>query len=257
MQSTSTGAVRRLTWAEIVRWEGNESGAQASTSAILKDDNITADKRSADNDMDGSEIVARVNLTSNTLPSRHAVISLNERPSKSGVNTPSYSTLLLMTEINQANKDAQTFNVGDKLSFELIQAPTDVSARETESFHFVGEEGFDFVKIESKSFRFEDRQNEIVIFEIKKSSMHMINFKKEQAPDIYRFITQITISDNFRERRRFGSITVSSNFNNSGRYLKIAKEKGSFILIPVGPKNSYIKKFMAIFSNFVGLTTLV
>ncbi|CAH9090810.1 unnamed protein product [Cuscuta epithymum] len=141
---------------------------------------------------------------------------------------------------------------------EIIQAmPDDFSkdTEDTEKFHFFGEQGFDSIKLESSVFRFAIRNKEIVIFEIKKSSLQMINFKTELAPQIYRFIHHITSSKKFKHglSKKFGSITVSSVLNRSGCYLMIAKEKGGYVLVPRGPQNSKLNDFMRLFANFVGL----
>ncbi|CAH9084607.1 unnamed protein product [Cuscuta europaea] len=61
---------------------------------------------------------------------------------------------------------------------------------------------------------------------------------------------------NYDHRRRFGSITMSSELNKLGRFLKITKHKGISILIPMGHHNSSLSEFMMIFSNFVGLSNL-
>ncbi|CAH9133613.1 unnamed protein product [Cuscuta epithymum] len=141
---------------------------------------------------------------------------------------------------------------------EIIQAmPDDFSkdTDDTEKFHFFGEQGFDSIKLESSVFRVAIRNKEIVIFEIKKSSLQKINFKTELAPEIYRFIHQITSSKKFNHGRskKFGPITVSSVLNRSGCYLMIAKEKGGYVLVPQGPHNSKLNVFMRLFANFVGL----
>ncbi|CAH9115157.1 unnamed protein product, partial [Cuscuta epithymum] len=121
---------------------------------------------------------------------------------------------------------------------------------------FYGEEGFDSIKIGSKIFRLAARKNDMVIFEIKKSTLQRIDFKLELAPEIYSFIHQLTSSENFYrgESRKFGPITVSSELNDSGCYVRIAKERGSSILVPIGPHNSYLNDFLRLFSNFVGLS---
>ncbi|CAH9075469.1 unnamed protein product [Cuscuta epithymum] len=134
-----------------------------------------------------------------------------------------------------------------------------VTADELETFYFYGEEGFDSIKIESKVFKFAVTNQDIIIFEINKSILCKIDFDFDLAPHIIRFIFQLTRANhpNYRQKRRFGLITVSSGINKSGRWLKISKEKGSSILIPMGPHNSNLKDFLAIFSNFVGLTNLI
>ncbi|CAH9082837.1 unnamed protein product [Cuscuta europaea] len=138
-----------------------------------------------------------------------------------------------------------------------ILPSTDDLFEASETFQFFGEEGFDSINIELKTFRFAVTKNDLVILEFKKSSLHRMDFKKNKEPEIFRYINHLSRSDNFKEHRRFGPITVSSNCNNSGWYLKIAKEKGSFIIIPMGPNNSNLITIMAILSNFVGLSNLV
>ncbi|CAH9072700.1 unnamed protein product [Cuscuta epithymum] len=80
-----------------------------------------------------------------------------------------------------------------------------------------------------------------------------INFKTVIAPKIYSFIQQLSCSDKFAigQSRKFGPITVSSVLKSSDCYVKIAKDKGSAILIPKGPHNSKLNVFLTFFSNFV------
>ncbi|CAH9124543.1 unnamed protein product [Cuscuta epithymum] len=138
------------------------------------------------------------------------------------------------------------------------RAESDLISEECEKFGFFGEDGFDSIKIESKLFKFAVKNKEIVIFEIKKSLMHKISFNLDLATQIIGYISQITRSDhNYGQRRRIGHIMISTELNNSGWFLKISKEKGSFILIPTGPKNSRLLEFLAMFSNTVGISALV
>ncbi|CAH9054198.1 unnamed protein product [Cuscuta epithymum] len=138
------------------------------------------------------------------------------------------------------------------------RAEPDLIFKECETFHFFGEEGFDSIKIESKLFKFAVKNKEIVIFEIKRSMMRRISFNLDLATQIIHYISQLKRSDHYYgQRRRFGPITISSEINNSGCFLKIAKEKGSFILIPTGPKNFRLLEFLAMFSNIVGISVLV
>ncbi|CAH9092798.1 unnamed protein product [Cuscuta europaea] len=129
-------------------------------------------------------------------------------------------------------------------TIEENRAVPDLIFKECEKFHYFGEEGFDSIKIESKVFKFAVKNKEIVIFEIKRSMMHRISFNLDLATQIIRYISQLTGSDhNYKQRRSFGPITISLELNNSGCFLKIAKEKGSFILIPTGPKYSRLLDF--------------
>ncbi|CAH9091683.1 unnamed protein product [Cuscuta europaea] len=125
------------------------------------------------------------------------------------------------------------------------------TAKDYEKFNFFGEEDFDSIKIESKIFRFATRNNEIVIFEIKKSSLKRINFKTVMAPGIFQFIQQLSCSNKFNlvQTGKFGNITVMSLLNNSGCYVKIANDKGSSILIPRGTQFKPQRFFDIIFKN--------
>ncbi|CAH9124952.1 unnamed protein product [Cuscuta epithymum] len=76
--------------------------------------------------------------------------------------------------------------------------PTEV----IDQFNFFGEEGFDSLKIESKTFKFAVKNNEINIFEIKKSFMHRITFNFAAARQIIRFLTQLTSIDLFKNRQK-------------------------------------------------------
>ncbi|CAH9093261.1 unnamed protein product [Cuscuta europaea] len=128
---------------------------------------------------------------------------------------------------------------------------------EVEKFQFFGEEGFDSIKLESKLFKFGIKNEEITVFEIKISQLHKISFNLELAPQIILYIYQLTTEDFFcRQLRRFGPISVSSNFNKAGGFITMAKDNGYFIAIPVGPQNSGLLDFLAIFSNFVGISNL-
>ncbi|CAH9064864.1 unnamed protein product [Cuscuta epithymum] len=135
-----------------------------------------------------------------------------------------------------------------------LQLEPATNLEEADKFYFYGEEGFDSIIIESKVFRFGIRNNEIAIFEIKKSQLHKISFNLELAPQIIRYIYQLTGQ---RQLKRFGSISVYSNFNKAGGFIKIAKEKGTFILIPAGPQKARLHEFLGVFSNFVGIFDLV
>ncbi|CAH9138977.1 unnamed protein product [Cuscuta epithymum] len=122
-----------------------------------------------------------------------------------------------------------------------------------ENFMFFGQEGFDSIKIESKVFKFAVKNGEVVIFEVKKSQLHKIQFKIDLVPQIIRFMSQLTSSASKLARsKRFGDITVSLETNRSGDYVKLAKNHGSSAQIPVGPKKSSLFKFINIFSNFAG-----
>ncbi|CAH9148634.1 unnamed protein product, partial [Cuscuta epithymum] len=200
MDPHTTGDVRKLTWAEIVRCEVDKCGDKSSTST-------------------GS-----LNQSSNNQENQ------------------------IITKESAAHKDEAAH----------LHATSDELSQEFEKFQFFGEEGFDSIKIESKLYRFAATENEIEIFEIQKSSLRRINFKSGLAPQIYSFIQQLTGSNNFihKQSRKFGSITVSSEVNKSGSYLKIAKEKGTYILIPKGPRNLNLNDFLTLFSNFVELSYL-
>ncbi|CAH9114184.1 unnamed protein product [Cuscuta europaea] len=139
-----------------------------------------------------------------------------------------------------------------------FQATADDFSKESEQFHFFGEEGFDSVKIDSKLYRFAGRDNDIEIFEMKNSSLRRINFKSDLAPQIYRFIHQITDSTNVndRQRRKIEPITISTECNKSCSYPKIAKENGTSILVPMGLRKSNLHDFLTLFSNFVELSIL-
>ncbi|CAH9108714.1 unnamed protein product [Cuscuta epithymum] len=130
---------------------------------------------------------------------------------------------------------------------------------DSDKYYFFGEEGFDSIRIDSKLYKFAVRNGDLVIFEIKKSVLHKINFNLDLVPPIIRFISQFTSNDHskFRQQRKFGPITVSSEYINSDCCLKIAKEKGSSIIFSMGPQKSSLLKFLAIFSNFVGKPQLV
>ncbi|CAH9105120.1 unnamed protein product [Cuscuta epithymum] len=136
---------------------------------------------------------------------------------------------------------------------------TTPSNQDSEKFSFFGEIGFDSIQIDSRIFKFAVKENEIFILQFQKSRLHKISFNSQFAPQIVRFISQLTGADhcNDRQRRRFGIITIATELNKSGRFLKIAKKSGGFILIPMGPHNKELHDFLAIFSNFVGLTSLV
>ncbi|CAH9053073.1 unnamed protein product [Cuscuta europaea] len=81
--------------------------------------------------------------------------------------------------------------------------------------------------------------------------MHNISFNLDLAPEIIGYITQLTEMDLlYQQLRTFGPISVAS-ICNAGNFLKIAKEKGSSILIPMGRNKSSLIEFLNIFSNFV------
>ncbi|CAH9107029.1 unnamed protein product [Cuscuta epithymum] len=202
-EANMTGAVRRLTWAEIVRCETANFGDKASTST--------------------------------------------ESVGPSPQNKEKQIIIFKDTYIDAHNDRTVP-----------LHATSDDSV-DSEKFQFFGEEGFDSIKIESKIFRFAARNNEIEIFEMQKSSLRRINFRTDLALPIVRFIHQLTGTNIFKHKqsKTFGSITVAAEFNKSGPYLKIAKENGTSISVPMGPQKCNLKNFLTLFSNFAELPYLV
>ncbi|CAH9092448.1 unnamed protein product [Cuscuta europaea] len=99
------------------------------------------------------------------------------------------------------------------------------------------------------------KNGDLVFFQIKRSLMHKIHIKVDLVPQIIRFIYQLTTpaQNNSEKIKKFGDLTISVEFNRSGYNVKMAKFKGSFIRIPMGPQNSSLFKFLNIFSNFAGI----
>ncbi|CAH9095344.1 unnamed protein product [Cuscuta europaea] len=91
----------------------------------------------------------------------------------------------------------------------------------------------------------------MVIFEIKKSTLHVINFEMDLGTQTYHFILQLTSSEKFNQKK-IRAYHGYFNPQQLGCYVKIAKEKGSSILVPRGPHNSKVNQFLKLFSNFVG-----
>ncbi|CAH9094197.1 unnamed protein product [Cuscuta europaea] len=134
---------------------------------------------------------------------------------------------------------------------DLLDERDTIHIKDSQKLNFFAQ-GFDRIKIESKLFQFAVSNKEIIIVEIKDSLLSKINFRSDLSPHIIQFISEIS-NANCNQRRKFGHITVSSESNKAGGFLKIAKERGSFIHAPMGPKKSNLFKFIKFFSNFVGL----
>ncbi|CAH9130402.1 unnamed protein product [Cuscuta epithymum] len=184
------------------------------------------------------------------------------RPDKDRPAPPAQSPTIPLKEIIEFPQTASQ-KVSRLLSLvttEENRAETNIFYDDCEKFSFFGEDGFDSVKIETKIFKFAATNSDLVLFEIKKSQLHKILINHDLAPQIIRFLSQVTYFDqsNFtRCSRRFGDITVSLETNRSGSFIKMAKIKGGSIQIPIGHKKSSLLKFLNVFSNFVGMSTYV
>ncbi|CAH9124420.1 unnamed protein product [Cuscuta epithymum] len=79
--------------------------------------------------------------------------------------------------------------------------------------------------------------------------MHKISFRLDRCPKIIQFISQISDA-NCNQRKKNWS--YHDLLRNQQSWQLLAKEKGSFILIPMGPQKSNMFKFITILSNFAG-----
>ncbi|CAH9103136.1 unnamed protein product [Cuscuta epithymum] len=212
--SCSAGKLQALTWADL-----------------FKEDKDNGNSRTMGTNMVTNDKINFLSLTYGGIPlSQDGFAQSCEQAGPSGVQNQNS-----IIEVNWDGSDSN--EVGEKYSF-------------------FGEYGFDSVKIDSKSFKFAMKNGDLILFEIKGSLLYKINFNFELAPQIIRFISQLRNLDqsNFEIKRRFGEIRISLEINRAGYYVKMAKNKGGSIHIPMGPNNSSIFKFLNIFSNFVGLS---